>query len=416
MEETLSKMIIPFWLNRSIDKKYGGYLTCFDENGEPEGDTHKYIVTQTRMLWGFSRLRPFADEYSHWLIEDAAKQGFRFMIDHFWDKVNGGVIWKTDQSGKALDKGKLVYAQSFAIYAFTEYYLQYGDKAGLDYAEKVFDALQIFAADNANGGYFENLEADWSPSAGGIYAGDRKSLDIHMHLMEAFTILYKASKKEVHARKLKEVIELITNHMMDTKRGFAFNQFGAKFNRLPAINIYRTWNADRETNEEFEEPVDSTSYGHNTELSWLLQEALDVLETNNKPHEESYRPVIQGLLDHSLLYGFDYEYGGVYRDVIEDKPATVLDKEWWQNFEAMVGYLNGYIHFNDVKYFNAYRMTWDFVKSKFINADIGESRQLLDRIGQPIISNLGNPWKGIYHTGRSLAECIVRTNAVIEGN
>ena len=51
-----------FWLENGIDKEYGGYLVCFDSKGKlmkelavltPED---KMIVTQTRMIWGFSAL------------------------------------------------------------------------------------------------------------------------------------------------------------------------------------------------------------------------------------------------------------------------------------------------------------------------------------------------------------------------
>lgn len=61
IEETLSRRIIPFWLAKSIDNQYGGYLTAFDENGNPDSSDEKYIVTQSRMVWGFSYLRRFAD-------------------------------------------------------------------------------------------------------------------------------------------------------------------------------------------------------------------------------------------------------------------------------------------------------------------------------------------------------------------
>ena len=56
----LSEKIIPFWLERSVDKEYGGYLTNFDENGEFTGNGTKYLVTQSRMVWGFSNLAEFA--------------------------------------------------------------------------------------------------------------------------------------------------------------------------------------------------------------------------------------------------------------------------------------------------------------------------------------------------------------------
>ena len=124
--------------------------------------------------------------------------------------------------------------------------------------------------------------------------------------------------------------------------------------------------------------------------------------------------LLQKLLDHSLQYGYDYQYGGVYRDGIADKEVLVTDKEWWQNFESLVGYLNGYVKYRDEKYWKAFIMTWEFVKNKFMNMEVGESRQLLDRSGQPIVSNMGNPWKGIYHTGRALGECIKRFHVLMQ--
>jgi mannobiose 2-epimerase len=43
-----------------------------------------------------------------------------------------------------------------------------------------------------------------------------------------------------------------------------------------------------------------------------------------------------------------------------------------------------------------------------MNYEVGESRQLLTIKGDIIVGNVGNLWKGIYHTGRALAECISR--------
>lgn len=53
-----------------------------------------------------------------------------------------------------------------------------------------------------------------------------------MYLMEAFTTLYQASGKEVHARKLKEVIDLIFRHMVNCEKGYGLNQFDVEFRSL----------------------------------------------------------------------------------------------------------------------------------------------------------------------------------------
>lgn len=397
--EHLENGIIPFWLENGIDKEYGGYLTCFDGEGKPTGDTDKYIVTQTRMIWGLSTFyRAYPDNKA---LLEGAEQGVKFFIDNFWDKVYGGWYWKVKRDGTLIDDGKVVYGQGFAIYALAEYTRASGDPIGLEYAEKTFDLLQKYCADTYRGGYYENLEVDWRVSPGGFAAGDRKSLDIHMHLLEAFTTLAEVSNKEIHRRRLAEVIDVILNRMRDKESGCGLNQFDLSFNPIPAINIRRTWNAERETGEIIEAPTDTTSYGHNVELAWLLNKSTRVLGRSENYFDE----VVRQLVDHSLEYGFDSKFGGVFRDGPHRGEPLVYDKEWWQNCEVLVGYLDAFERFRDEKYFDAFYKTWQFDKTYMINHKVGEWRQLLDRQGNVIVDNIGNPWKAIYHTGRAMLEC-----------
>lgn len=409
IRRTLQDKILRFWLERGVDAKYGGYLTSFDENGEFSGDGEKYIVTQSRMVWGFSHLSRYASAEDRPWMEQAARQGVKFLLEHFWDRSKEGFFWKTDRAGNVLDPAKLVYGQSFALYALSEYYLNFRDEDVLRYAERLFELLQVYAADTRYGGYYENLEGDWSVSESGFKAGDRKSLDIHMHLMEAFSTLYEATGKEIHARKLQESIGILLGRMTNCEKGYGYNQFTLSFDKIPAINICRTWNAERETHETIGAPTDTTSYGHNVEMSWLLDRAYTLLGM-----EKNLPEVCRLLLDHSLRCGFDYEYGGIYRDGVADREVLVTDKEWWQNFEALVGYLNGYVRFGEDRYYEAFEKTWEFVKTKFMNMEVGESRQLLDRTGAPLVSNMGNPWKAVYHTGRALGECLDRFDKLEE--
>ena len=50
MLTTVRDYIIPFWLDRSVDTEYGGFITSFDENGKFDGNGVKNIVTQSRMV------------------------------------------------------------------------------------------------------------------------------------------------------------------------------------------------------------------------------------------------------------------------------------------------------------------------------------------------------------------------------
>lgn len=397
--------IIPFWSKNGIDKEYGGYLTCFDEQGNPTGDTDKYIIIQTRMIWGLSKLAQHYPEKPELL--EQAKQGVDFFIKYFWDTKNGGWFWKVKRDGTCIDDGKVVYGQTFAIYALAQYAISAKDAAAQKYAEDTFDLLQKYCADTLCGGYFENLENDWSISEPGFAAGDRKSLDIHMHMMEALTTLAELTQKEIHKRKLKECIDVILTHMIDYEYGCGKNQFKTDFTPIPAINIRRTWNAERATGEVIETPTDTTSFGHNLELIWLINYAADVLGI------EPFVKETKLLSAHAVKYGIDHELGGVYRDGTAQGEVLVYDKEWWQNCEALVGLLDVYEVLGNEEYLELFNKNWEFDKKYFINDKTGEWRQLLKKDGSPIITDIGNPWKAIYHTGRAMLECKLRLEKIL---
>lgn len=393
--------LLPFWEKRGVDPQYGGYLVCCDEEGKLRAEEDKYIVTQTRMIWAYSH---YARKYGKKEYLPWAKQGVEFFLRHFWDEEYGGWIWRTTREGAALDYGKVVYGQTFAIYALAEYTLASGDPTGLAYAERTFDLLQKYCADTRYGGYYENLERDWTLSEPGFAAGDLKSLDIHMHTLEAYTTLYECSGKEIHKRKLLEVIGIILDHMVNAEIGCGYNQFDVQFGRKPAINIRRTWNAERETGEVIEEPKDTTSYGHNMELAWLLHRAAQVMGLEAGAYDE----ICQRLIDHGLKYGFDWERGGVYRDGPHEGAPLVEDKEWWQNCESLVGLLDAYETTGEERYAKAFLKNWEFDTAYMINHSAGEWRQLLAKDGRALVPQLGNPWKAMYHTGRAMLECLLR--------
>ena len=96
IRRNLEEGIIPFWVEKGVDKEYGGYLTCFDVHGNLGADTDKYIVTQARMIWGLSALY---EEYGEERLRRAAQQGYGFFVRHFWDAEKGGWYWKTARDG-----------------------------------------------------------------------------------------------------------------------------------------------------------------------------------------------------------------------------------------------------------------------------------------------------------------------------
>lgn len=401
VEHHLEQGIIPFWEQRSLDTLHGGFLTNYDAHGRHQDTPEKYLNTQCRTIWWFSALaRQFPTRQQ---FKQLAEAGVNFLLDHFWDVRDRGWYWKVKRDGSPLDRGKVVYGHSFVIYALSEYTLATGDVRGLNYAARTFDLLQKHCADTLHGGYFENLEPDWLSSAPGFHGGDRKSLDTHMHLMEAFTVLLAVSNDPTHRHKLMELVDLVVHHMIDPVTGSGRNQFSIEWKPVPPISVRRTWNAER-GGETAAAPTDTTSYGHNVELAWLLHRALKVAKEDVHP----YLPVIRRLIEHAVATGVDWECGGVYRDGTADGEVLVSEKEWWQQAEALVGFLDAYETFGDERFWNAFVNVWDFVSEKMINHDVGEWYTLLARGGTPLVAELGSPWKVAYHTGRSMLECMNR--------
>lgn len=406
MEAHLEQGVIPFWLERAVDPDFGGFRTNFDRDGEPLACPEKYLNTQCRFVWWFSTLsRRYPGELRFGAI---ARQGFEFLLRHFWDSKNEGWYWKTHADGSPLDTAKIAYGQSFAIYALSQYADCIADSRGIECASRTFDLLQKYATDTLNGGYYENLDTEWRRFTNEQDGVSRKGLDTHMHLMEAFTGLYAVTGADIHRRKLLELIELIRVHMVNAAHGCGRNQFDAAWNPLPAIAIIRTWNAER-NGPGTSQPLDTTSYGHNVELSWLLHRAIDVARID----AARYLPLTRSLVDHAIRDGVDWEFGGVYRDGLPEGPAVVLEKEFWQNAEVLVGFIDAYQRFGDPRFLDAAESTWRFARDHIV-APTGEWRTLVSRDGSAAIdAALGNPWKAAYHTGRALTESVDRLRSML---
>ena len=73
ISERLVNGVMRFWLENGIDRAHGGYLTGFNEDGSPSGQTEKYVVTQTRMIWGFSKFYGAFPEDAR--LREAARRG-----------------------------------------------------------------------------------------------------------------------------------------------------------------------------------------------------------------------------------------------------------------------------------------------------------------------------------------------------
>ncbi len=404
----LTAQLLPFWLNRCKDDKNGGFITHFDKDGNDSGEDEKSLIAQTRTVYTMASAHRAG--YGNGRCAEFARHGVDFLINKMWDKEYGGFFWTVDRRGNvAIDK-KILYGLSFAIYSLSEYTLATGEPVGLEYAEKIFDLIQKHCADTMYGGYFEMFERNWDLAGPGSGGGDRKTLDVHMHLMEAFTTLYECSGKIVHRRKLLEDIDILIRRMLHPQYGTGIPQFTPDWKIAPQVKFDIVWGWDRfaeggkKTHAE-----DNTSAGHNVEFAWLLAHATDIMGTGF----EEYRDIIKKAMDHGLDNGIDDEYGGVYVEGPHSGGVYDREKEFWQQAEVMIGMLEGCLRFRPKKYWLAYLNVHRFVFDKVINHSVGEWWPLLTREGEPIWTHMSHSWKVNYHTVRSMIQSIIRLEQLL---
>ena len=411
MTQHLEEELLPFWKNRCWDYSYGGYNTQFDAHGKDSGVDEKSLLAHMRMIYSLS----LAHMYGHdpdGICAGLAKKGVDFAIDNYWDSVYGGFFWLFDRKNNVLIDKKIIYGQSFAIYALATYAKIFGDSIALEYAEKCFDLLQIYASETAYGGYLEMFEQDWTVCSNDSGGGDRKTLDVHMHLMEAFTALYSASGKAIHRRKLKEIIEILIKKIIHPEYKTGIPQFNKEWEVAPQIKFDIVWGWDRfeENDNQKSNALDNTSYGHNIEFFWLLVDSLILLDENL----DEYKDLFKTILKHAVTNGIDYSNGGVYVEGSHDGTKVYdMTKEFWQQAEFLIGMLTAYILYKDEKYLSGYENIHNFVMKYVIRHEIGEWLPLLTREGTPVWEHMSHSWKINYHSIRGTVLSIERLNKII---
>lgn len=395
--------LLPFWLDRCKDDVNGGFITHFDKDGKDTGEDEKSALAQLRTVYSMSAAHRAG--FGGGRCAEYARHGVDFLIEKVWDKQHGGFYWTTNRKGEvAIDK-KIMYGLSFGMYAMAEYTLATGDPRGQEYAEKTFDLVKKYAADTMYGGYFEMFERNWDLCGPGPQGGDRKTLDVHMHLMEAFTTLYECTGKSIHRRTLLEDIDLLFTRILHPKYATGIPQFTVDWKVAPQIKFDIVWGWDRfaeggaKPNAE-----DNTSAGHNVEFAWLLAHATDVLGSG----WDDYEKIIKKAMDHGRDNGIDPEFGGVYTEGPHAGGVYDMEKEFWQQAEVMIGMLEGCLRFGPAEYWPSYLNVHRFVFDKMIHHPVGEWWPLTTREGQPIWTHMSHSWKVNYHTIRCMIECIRR--------
>jgi mannose/cellobiose epimerase-like protein (N-acyl-D-glucosamine 2-epimerase family) len=386
-EKILEENVASFWHDKSLDRENGGYTINFGPNSEPRDGGTKMIVTQARTLWLFSRLARAgykADEY-----KEAAEVGYRFLKEKMWDAKNGGFYWEVDVTGnKKLKPKKHLYGQSFGLYALSEYALASKRQDVLDFAVRFFNLLEARSHDDTYGGYIEFFNEDWTPVPAGesSYMGapaGLKLMNTHLHLLEAMTTFYRASRLPLARERLLELTNIESNAVVRKGLGACTDKY------------------ERDWTPRLEADYARVSYGHDIENVWLLMDACDAAGVSNYPFGDLYRV----LFDYSLKYGYDKADGGFYDSGPFNQPADRRSKVWWVQSEAVVSALYMHRLTRDPKYLPVFEKTAGFIEKNMVDWENGEWHANITPEGKPR-GDKANPWKAGYHNGRAMIECL----------
>jgi len=200
-------------------------------------DPQRFIYTHCRQLWWFAHVcRTQAPDPA---VRRLAELGLEYLFEAYRRARPGTWHWKLERGGRVVDSDCVLYGYSFVIYSLSECYLALRDGRALQAASNTFDFVQLYFADSVNGGYREFLDSDFSPTTSAESWSDRKSLDGHLHLMEAYTNLFLASGHEIHRRRLAELVDLLAHRMVDPQSGAGWSQFDLAYRPLQPAGIYK---------------------------------------------------------------------------------------------------------------------------------------------------------------------------------
>ena len=387
VREELEGRLMPFWLERSVDDVHGGFIGWMSNTGRIDALAPKGLILNARLLWTFSAL---CKRYPTERCGVLAQRAYDYLTTRFWDADRGGAFWQVDARGAVLDDTKKIYGQAFMIYALAQYAQIQPDAEALPLARSLFERLEHDARDARYGGYFEVCQRDWTVieqsrlSSKDLAAP--KSMNNHLHLLEAYTTLYRVWPETQVADALRELIRIFQELIIDAnahQRHFFDEQWH------PLSTAY--------------------TYGHDIEASWLLCEAADVLGDADLCLQ--VRELALLLARHALNEGIDASGGLCYAG--DHHRITNNNKEWWPQAECVVGFLNAYQRNREASFEKAARAAWDFIQRSIVDRQHGEWFWRVDAQGRP---DRGEPkvsmWKGPYHNVRACLEILQRLRSL----
>ena len=361
---------IAFWISHSVDRKYGGFSTYLDREGQVLC-TDKHMWIQARFTWLLAKMYNSLEKREEWL--ELAQHGVDFIKKYGFD-TDGRMFFSVTEEGMPLRKRRYLYTEAFGVIAFAEYAKASGDSESLDLSKIILEIL-LDSTDKPG-----VLEPKIFPQTRKIRS--HSSPMILIHILQVLRSAYSDPSYDLHIEK---AIDEIFTYFVKPEKNALFETVG--------------------TNGELLDSPEGRCInpGHCIESAWFILE-----EGKFRENEELIRKALP-LIDWSLDIGWDREYGGLYSFVdVNCKPPEQLEwdmKLWWPHNEALYATLLAYKLTLKKHYLEWFEKILDWTCGHFPDPEYGEWFGYLHRDGSVSLDLKGNKWKGPYHLPRQQLYC-----------
>jgi N-acylglucosamine 2-epimerase len=364
--ELLLGGVVPFWTRHGVDKRYGGVLSCMEEDGRRVSDD-KYVWSQARWAWVCSALYNRIEKRPQFL--EWARATIEFLLKNCRDE-QGRFAYRTNRAGHIIEGPISIYSDCFVVYGISEYCRASPDSRFLAEARAIFDRIR------------QRVEApDFSETAPYQLPPNRRNHGIPMILTEVAGEYARTLNDRQLAAAADAYSDRVMRHFVRPQRQCLIEFLGRNYNEIPGPE------------GTFVMP------GHAIESMWFT-----IHRAVARGDREAVGRAAEVIRWH-LEKGWDPEYGGLFLGIDAEGgvpfQAHSDTKLWWPHTEALYALLLAHHLTGESWCQEWYERVHRWAFDHFLMPGVGEWRQRLDRQGRPMNTVVALPVKDPFHLPRA---------------